>query len=133
MNEGQSWEAIMSTAKFKPSRFVIMVDYNKVQLDGKSDDIMPLDPLAEKFKAFNLNVCDKIFDGHSVPSIFESWDWMQKNSGAPSVIIFKTVKGKGVSFMEDDHKWHGAPIDDESYKYGRIELEKRLKELEDIL
>lgn len=131
LNEGQSWEAIMATAKFKPSKFVILIDYNKVQLDGKSDEIMPLDPLMEKFKAFNLNVCNIVFDGHKVPEIFQSWDWMQMNSGAPSVVIYKTVKGKGVSFMENNHKWHGAPIDDESYRIGRIELEHRLTELED--
>ena len=60
LNEGQSWEAIMSMAKFRPERLVIMVDYNKVQLDGPSDEIMPLDPLSDKFRAFNLKVSDKV-------------------------------------------------------------------------
>lgn len=129
LNEGQSWEAIMSVAKFRPERMVIMVDYNKVQLDGPSSEIMPLDPLPEKFKAFNLNVSDRIFDGHSVSEIMESWDWMQKNQDSPSVVIYKTHKGKGVSFMEDQSKWHGAPIDNNSYALGRVELLSQLEKL----
>lgn len=130
LNEGQSWEAIMSTAKFRPERMVIMVDYNKVQLDGPSSDIMPLDPLPDKFKAFNLNVADTIYNGHSVPDILESWEWMQKNQEAPCVVIYKTHKGKGVSFMEDQSQWHGAPIDNNSWDLGRAELLSQLKKLE---
>jgi transketolase len=126
LNEGESWEGVMSAAKFKPSRLIIMVDYNKVQLDGPSDTIMPLDPLAEKFKAFNLNVAPKVYDGHSVDEILESLKWAQENEREPCVIIYKTHKGKGVSFMEDNFKWHGSPIDDESYRNGRIELENTL-------
>jgi len=129
LNEGQSWEAIMAAAKFKPERFVILVDYNKVQLDGPSSEIMPLDPLPEKFKAFNLKVADKIFDGHSVADIMASWDWMHKNLSAPSVVIYKTHKGKGVSFMEDQSKWHGSPIDKNSWELGRAELVSQLNTL----
>jgi transketolase len=127
LNEGQSWEGIMSAAKFRPERLVMMVDYNKVQLDGPSAEIMPLDPLPEKFKAFNLNVAGKIYDGHSVPEIMESWKWMQENQDSPSVVIYKTHKGKGVSFMEDQSKWHGAPIDDQSWEMGHSELFSQLK------
>lgn len=130
LNEGQSWEAIMATAKFRPERLVIMVDYNKVQLDGPSSEIMPLDPLPEKFKAFNLNVADIIYDGHSVSEIMESWQWMQENQDAPSVVIYKTHKGKGVSFMEDQSKWHGAPIDQNSWELGRAELFSQLEKLQ---
>lgn len=126
LNEGESWEGVMSAAKFKPSRLIIMVDYNKVQLDGPSEKIMPLDPLAEKFKAFNLNVSPKIYDGHQVDEILESLKWAQQNENEPCVIIYKTHKGKGVSFMEDNHIWHGSPIDDESYKNGIKELERTL-------
>jgi transketolase len=125
LNEGQSWEALMSAAKFKPPRLVIMVDYNKVQLDGPSDMIMPIDPLADKFRAFNLNVAPKIYDGHNVQEIFQSWEWAQQNQDAPCVIIYKTHKGKGISFTEDDNKWHGCPIDDASFAAGKIELEQR--------
>jgi transketolase len=130
LNEGQSWEAIMAAAKFKPERFVIMVDYNRVQLDGPAIEIMPLDPLMDKFKAFNLNVIEKVYDGHSVADIMESWDWIQANQSAPVVVIYKTNKGKGVSFMEDQSKWHGAPIDMESWDKGRVELVSHLNEIE---
>jgi transketolase len=91
---------------------------------------MPLDPLPEKFKAFNLKMADKIYDGHSVCEILESWKWMQENQKAPSVVIYKTHKGKGVSFMEDQSKWHGAPIDQTSWKIGRAELVSKLENLE---
>ena len=133
LNEGVTWEAIMAAAKFKPERLVIMVDYNKVQLDGLSDDIMPLDPLPEKFKAFNINVSKKVYDGHNVMEIIESWEWMNSQSKWPLAVIYKTIKGKGVSFMENDHKWHGAPIDPESYARGRPELTGELKTLLELL
>lgn len=133
LNEGQTWEAFMSVAKFRPPRLVIMIDYNKVQLDGSSDEIMPLDPLDAKFRAFNLKVADRIFDGHQVKDILDSWDWIKQHEDEPVVIIYRTHKGKGVSFMEDNHKWHGAPIDDESYEKGRPELINKLKELEELL
>jgi transketolase len=129
LNEGQSWEAIMSAAKFKPARLVIMVDYNKVQLDGSSKDIMPLDPLIEKFRAFNLNISNEFYDGHQIADILRSWEWLQQNQEQPSVVIYKTHKGKGVSFMEDNHKWHGSTIDDESFRRGRVELINTLYQL----
>jgi len=127
LNEGQSWEAIMAAAKFKPSRLVIMVDYNKVQLDGASDEIMPLDPLPDKFRAFNLNVAPQIYDGHNVSDIMESWIWAQKNQEQPCVIIYRTHKGKGISFTEDKHQWHGCPIDEDAFLRGGKELEMNLK------
>ncbi len=126
LNEGQSWEAILSATKFKPPRLIIMVDYNKVQLDGPSDEIMPLDPLADKFRAFNLKVAPTIYDGHQVNEIIQSWEWACQNEEEPCVIIYKTHKGKGVSFMEDNHYWHGSPIDDVSYETGKAELKKTL-------
>lgn len=132
LNEGQSWEALMSAAKFKPSRFALLVDNNKVQLDGNSDDIMPLDSLIDKLMSFNLTVSQKIFDGHDVRDIFESWEWMQEHQESPVAVLYKTHKGKGVSFMEDNHKWHGAPIDMDSWKNGRPELITRLEELEGV-
>jgi transketolase len=128
LNEGQSWEAILSAAKFRPPRLVIMVDYNKVQLDGPSDKIMPLDPLADKFKAFNLKVAPIIYDGHQVSEIMQSWEWARQNQEEPCVIIYKTHKGKGVSFMEDNYYWHGSPIDDVSYEAGKTELKKTLNQ-----
>jgi transketolase len=127
LDEGQSWEALLSAAKFKPARLVILIDYNKVQLDGPGETIMPLDPLIDKFRSFNLNVAPVVYDGHQVSAIMQSWVWAQQNQDEPCVIIYRTHKGKGVSFTEDNHQWHGCPIDDTSYKNGKAELEKTLK------
>jgi transketolase len=127
LNEGQSWEAIMSAAKFKPARLVLMIDYNRVQLDGPGDEIMPLEPLADKFRSFNLNVAPIVYDGHEVSAIMQSWEWAQLNQDEPCVMIYRTHKGKGVSFTEDNHLWHGCPIDAQAYAAGMEELEANLK------
>ncbi|HBO45662.1 MAG TPA: transketolase [Planctomycetaceae bacterium] len=133
LNEGQTWEGIMAAAKFKPERLVVLVDYNKVQLDGPSDEIMPMDPLADKFRAFNWNVAPRSYDGHSVADILESFDWVRGQDEWPVVVIYRTHKGRGVSFMEDNHLWHGAPIDDDTHAKARTELLSTLRELEKAL
>jgi len=130
INEGQTWEGIMSAAKFKPERLVALVDYNKVQLDGPSDEIMPMDPLPEKFQAFGWNVAPKVYDGHQVTEILESFDWIGQQNKWPIAVIYNTHKGHGVSFMEDNHVWHGAPIDDDTYAKARPELISTLTTLE---
>lgn len=122
LNEGQTWEAAMMAAKYRPERLVYMIDYNGVQLDGTSNDIMPLNPLADKFKAFGWNVAPKLYDGHDMKSLLESYDWMDSDDVWPKAVIYQTVKGKGVSFMEGKSAWHGAPIDIDSYAKGRPEL-----------
>jgi transketolase len=129
LNEGQTWEAFMSIAKFKPPRLHILIDYNKVQLDGTADEIMPLDVLEDKISAFNLNVAMRHYNGHSVEDILASWEWMKQHENYPTVVIYDTVKGKSVSFMEGNHKWHGSPIDDQSYESGRKELVDKLNKL----
>jgi transketolase len=133
LNEGETWEGIMAAAKFRPGRFVILIDYNKVQLDGPSDEILPMDPLPDKLRAFNINVCEDIFDGHDVSGILESWHWIRQQERWPAAVIYRTIKGKGVSFMENNHKWHGAPIDEESYGKGRPELIAELNRLRAVL
>ena len=130
LNEGQTWEAVMAAAKYRPPRLALLVDYNKVQLDGPSDEIMPLDPLPDKFRAFNWQVAPRVYDGHRVAEILESFAWLGAHAGAPAVIIYRTHKGRGVSFMEDNAHWHGAPIDDATYAKARPELEAGLAALE---
>lgn len=135
LDEGESWEGIMAAGKFAPKRLVVLVDYNKVQLDGPADKIMPLEPLADKFAAFNWTVAPKAYDGHDMQSIQESFEWLDEasNNGeaaGPYVIIYNSHKGKGVKHMEDNHKWHGAPIDDENFSKAEPELEAGLAELE---
>lgn len=129
LNEGQTWEGIMAAAKYKPERLVTLVDYNKVQLDGPSDVIMPMDPLPDKFRAFNWNVAPMVYDGHNMEGIVQSFEWIKRQTIWPVVVIYKTHKGRGVSFMEDKSQWHGAPIDDASYSKARPELLAKLDEL----
>lgn len=122
LNEGQSWEAIMSAAKFKPEGLSLLVDFNGVQLDGTSADIMPIAPLADKFRAFGWNVLPEIYDGHDMGAILGSFDDLDASPAWPKAIIYRTVKGKGVSFMEGKNTWHGAPVDEKSYATARPEL-----------
>lgn len=133
LNEGQSWEALMSSAKFKPEHFVLMIDYNKVQLDGTEDQIMPLGPLAKKLEAFGWHVAPKAYDGHDTKDILDSFAWMDSDDVWPKAVIYDTIKGKGVSFTEGKNTWHGAVIDDESYAKGIVELEADLKKKEAAL
>ena len=130
LNEGQTWEAIMAAAKFKPPRLVALIDYNKVQLDGPSDIIMPMDPLPEKLRAFNWNVAPVVYDGHNAAEVLESLDWAKRQTQFPAAIIYKTHKGRGVSFMEDNAYWHGAVVDDQTYAKARAELLETLGKLE---
>jgi transketolase len=130
LNEGQTWEAVMAAAKFRPERLVVLVDYNKVQLDGPSSEIMPLDPLPDKFRAFGWNVAPECYNGHDVAEIVRSFDWAREQERWPVVIIYQTHKGRGVSFMEDNAYWHGSPVDDASYAKARLELLAELARLE---
>ncbi|MFH2114222.1 MAG: transketolase [Spirochaetota bacterium] len=122
LNEGQSWEAIMSAAKFKAPGLTLMVDYNGVQLDGTSADIMPMEPLSAKLAAFGWNVLPEPYDGNDMASVFRSFDALDSLDSWPKAVIYQTVKGKGVSFMEGKNTWHGSPVDDASYALARPEL-----------
>lgn len=120
LNEGQNWEAAMAAAKYSLSNLIAIVDRNRVQLDGPTEEIMPLEPLEEKWKAFNWNT--KIVDGHDIRDLHEGIQWAKKNMDAPSVIIANTIKGKGVSFMENRWEWHGKPPSQEEYQAALKEL-----------
>jgi transketolase len=122
LDEGQTWEAMLFAGKYKPRGLVLLVDYNKVQLDGPVAEILPLEPLADKFKAFGWRLAPKTYNGHSSAEILDSFSWLDKDDIWPKVIMYDTIKGKGVSFMEGKSAWHGAPIDKESYAKGRPEL-----------
>ena len=130
LDEGQTWEAMLFAAKYKLKGLVLMVDYNKVQLDGPSEEILPLEPLADKFKAFGWHVAPRTYDGHKVNEIFDSFQWLDSDEVWPKAIIYDTVKGKGVSFMEGKSAWHGAPIPKDSYEKGRPELASDLEKKE---
>lgn len=121
LQAGQIWEAAMAAAKFRASRLTAIVDYNKVQLDGPVRAVMDVEPLAEKFSSFGWHV--QQIDGHSVEAVLAALEAATAETEKPSVVLAHTVKGKGVSFMEDTHAWHGkAPTTEE--------LERAIAELE---
>lgn len=130
LDEGQTWEALMFAAKDRTANLVLMVDYNKVQLDGTEDQIMPLEPLRDKFRSFGWQVCDKKYDGNDTKDILDSFKWMDETPQGPKVVVYDTIKGKDVGFSEGKNTWHGAVIDDEHYEIGVRELDAAIKERE---
>ncbi len=121
MQEGQVWEAAMAASKFRLSNLVAILDCNGVQLDGPVDTIMPLGDVAAKWKAFGWNVLQT--DGHDVEELSSTIDAAIEFDG-PVIVIAKTVKGKGVSFMEGKHEWHGKPLGADDYSAAVAELER---------
>jgi transketolase len=115
IQEGQIWEAAMFAGDKKVDNLVAIVDYNHIQLDGFVNDIMPLDPLPEKWRAFHWHVID--LDGHSIPALQPAFAEAERTKNQPTAIIAHTIKGKGVSFMENNPKFHGvAPTQEEMQK-----------------
>ena len=110
-NEGQIWEALMFASKNKLNNLTFIVDRNHIQIDGTTEEIMPLEPFAKKYEAFNWNVIE--VDGHDFTEILSAFD--QKSSDNPTVIIAKTIAGKGIPSIENDWHWHGkTPTKDEA-------------------
>ena len=126
--EGQIWEAVMAAAKWKLDNLCIFVDLNGLQIDGKTADVMPTDPVDEKFWAFNWNVL--CIDGHDFDAILSALADARKVSGKPTAIIMKTTKGKGISFMENQAGWHGKAPNAEQFATAKAELEAKIAELE---
>lgn len=120
LDEGAVWEAAGSAPKFRLDNLCAIVDYNKVQLDGTTDEIMPLRDLEGKWKAFGWHVIR--VDGHDLRALNKAFDAAEAHKGGPTVIIADTVKGKGVSFMEGQAGWHGKAIDKDSYDKAMEEL-----------
>ncbi|HOQ17314.1 MAG TPA: transketolase [Defluviitaleaceae bacterium] len=120
IQEGGIWEAAMAASKFKADNLIAILDYNGVQLDGTLEEIMPLGDVASKFESFGWNVLH--CDGHDVESVSAAIDKAKESTDKPSMIIARTVKGKGISFMEGKNTWHGKPISDEEYKMAKAEL-----------
>ena len=128
LDEGQGWEAFMSAAKYKLDNLCVIVDVNGLQIDGATKDVMPLEPLDQKFAAFGFHVIT--INGHDFDQILSAYQEAAATKGQPTVILAKTVKGKGISFMENDAGWHGKAPGKELYEQGRAELEAFLKGLE---
>ena len=128
--EGQVWEAAMFSAHYKLDNLCIIADINGLQIDGRTKDVMNLEPLVEKFTSFGCDVVE--IDGHDFDQIESAFARFHANrsSGKPTCILMNTVKGKGVSYMEDNAAWHGKAPNDEEYQRGMADLAAIRKTLE---
>lgn len=120
INEGTVWEGLMAAVKFRADNLCAVLDWNGVQLDGVTEDIMPMHNIPERFASFGWHVIQ--CDGHDVEALYEAFETAKTVRGVPTVILAHTVKGKGVSFMEGKNAWHGKAIDDKSYEQAMKEL-----------
>lgn len=115
IQEGIVWEAAMSASHYKLDNLVAFLDFNGLQIDGKTTDVMNLGSVSDKFKSFGWNVYE--IDGHDFEQILSALDMARQSEGKPTMIVAKTIKGKGVSFMENEASWHGnAPNDEQLQK-----------------
>ena len=119
-DSGNHWEAVMFAAKYKLANLTSIVDRNNIQLDGPTEEVMPLEPLKEKYASFGWHTLD--IDGHNMQAIIDAVGYAKATTDKPTVIIAHTIPGKGVSFMEGDYHWHGKAPNKEEAKQALIEL-----------
>lgn len=119
-NEGQTWEAALLAPREKLDNLIVIVDRNYIQIDGNTEDILPLNPMDKKWEAFNWHV--QTIDGHNIQAIMDAISIAKKTLNKPSIIIANTIPGKGVSFMEGDYTWHGKAPNFEDTEKALIEL-----------
>ena len=120
IQEGIVWEAAMSAAHYKLDNLIVFLDHNGLQIDGNIEDVMNVNPIEGKFKSFGWNVIT--IDGHDYDQIFAALDIAKDTVGKPTMIIAKTIKGKGVSFMENQAGWHGNAPSDSELKQALLDL-----------
>ncbi len=130
IEEGQVWEAAMFAAHYKLDNVTYFLDLNGLQIDGPTSQVMSSAPADEKFKAFGFNVIT--VDAHNVEEIYNAIQEAKSCKGKPSVIICKSTKGKGVSYMENQCKWHGSAPNEELYNVAIGEIDAKIKELEEL-
>ena len=118
--EGQTWEGIMAAGKFKINNLTVIIDRNNIQIDGPTEIVMPLEPLRDKYEAFNWHVLE--IDGHNMEEIIDACNQAKAIVEKPTVIIAHTIAGKGVDFMEYDFHWHGKPPKENEAKEALNEL-----------
>ncbi len=121
IQEGIVWESAMAASKFRADNLIAILDNNGVQLDGTVEDVMPLGDISAKWDAFGWHVIET--DGHDIHALDRAIVEAHQVSGKPILINARTVKGKGISFMEGDHSWHGKPISKDDYQKALQELE----------
>ncbi len=122
LEEGQIWEAAMTSSKYKLDNLCVIVDANELQLIGKTDEVKGLYPesIEAKFQSFGFNTM--MIDGHNIEEIMKAFENAEMTKEKPTAIIAKTIKGKGISFMENNPAWHGKALNDEEYKKALEEL-----------
>lgn len=120
IEEGQIWEAAMASNKYKLDNLCVIVDNNNLQIDGTIEEVMDSQPIDEKFQKFGFETIT--IDGHNIPEIIEALNRAKEIKGKPVCIVAKTIKGKGISFMENQVGWHGKAPNDEQYKQAMEEL-----------
>ena len=128
LQEGQVWEALMCAAHYKLDNLTAFLDYNGLQIDGKITDVMSPEPVVDKFKAFGWNVI--VIDAHDYNQIEEAINEGKNTKGKPTMIVAKSIKGKGVSFMENEADWHGSAPNAEQRDEAIAQLDEYLKKLE---
>ncbi len=122
-DEGSNWEAAMTAAHYKVTNMISFVDRNRCMIDGKTEDVMKLEPFADKWRAFGFIV--KEIDGNNIKEICEAIDFALENkTDSPVMIICNTKKGCGIDFMEDDYTWHYGSLDDDTYEKAKVCLQK---------
>lgn len=129
IEEGQIWEAFMAAAKWKLDNLCAFIDVNGLQIDGATADVMPSEPIDRKVEAFNWHVIK--IDGHDFAQILSALAEARQTKGQPTAIVMKTVKGRGVSFMENQAGWHGKAPNDEQFAQAKADLEAQIKKLEE--
>lgn len=122
-DEGNTWEAVLFAAKYKLNNLVCFMDRNNIQIDGHTEDIMPLNSLKKKYEAFNWNVLE--INGNEISEILVAFKAVPKLNDAPTMIICNVIPGKGVSFMENDSEWHGKAPNKEQAAQALAELEQQ--------
>ncbi len=125
--EGSNWEAALTAAHYQLDNLIAIVDYNRLQITDTTRRVCNTDPLDEKFRAFGWNVNE--VDGHDMDALVNVLQQMPFESGKPSLLLAHTIKGKGVSFMENDKKWHHGVPDDHQYEQAQSELETAKRRL----
>lgn len=120
IEEGQIWEAAMTASQYKLNNLIVFVDYNNLQIDGKLNEVKSPEPIKDKFEAFGFNTLE--IDGHNFEEILNAINMAKSEKNRPTAIVAHTVKGKGVSFMENQAKWHGKAPSEEEYKIAMEEL-----------
>lgn len=123
IEEGQIWEAAMAANKYKLDNLCVIVDNNNLQIDGTIEEVMSSYPIDEKFRSFGFEIIK--IDGHDITEIIKAFDVAKNVKGKPTCIIAKTIKGKGISFMENQVGWHGKAPNEEQYIQALQELEEK--------